>query len=291
MNYTERTLKTVYAPQPQPGFLGKGHTARPVVAVDFLQSDPFIMLMDDRLDKTDNIPVGGPHPHAGFETVTLVLQGEIGEGPHALRTGDFEMMTAGSGIVHTEVLAKPMKMQVLQLWLNLPKQDRKALPRVQRLAVDHVPNVSLNGASIKVYSGTFAGVTSPIQNHTPLILAEIRLKAGATTTVLLPADFSAFLYVLGGTLHVGTNRQALPVDHVGWLDRSDVPGPSQVTLTGGDQDVHLVLYAAQPQHHPIVSHGPFIADNMDDIRQLYTDYRAGKMGHILEVPAEQQLSY
>lgn len=291
MNYTERKLTTVYTPDAHPGFLGKGHTAKPVIAIDFSKSDPFIVLMDDVLDKTDHVPVGGPHPHAGFETVTLVLQGEIGEGPHALKAGDFEMMTAGSGVVHTEILAKPMKMRILQLWLNLPQQDRKALPRVQRLAADHVPVASSDGVNIKVYSGAFAGVSSPVKNHTPFILAEIKMEPGASTTPLLPADFNGFFYVLEGTVHIGANQQALAVDHVGWLDRSDVPGNSQVTLTAGNTGAHFVLYAAQPQHHQIVSHGPFIADSMDDIRQLYADYRAGKMGHILEVAAGQQLSY
>ena len=100
----ERKLTSVYKPASAPGFLGKGHTASPVIAVDFAESDPFIMLMDDKLDKTDNVPVGGPHPHAGFETVSLLLQGEMGEGEHAMKAGDFEIMTAGSGIVHTETI-------------------------------------------------------------------------------------------------------------------------------------------------------------------------------------------
>jgi len=220
-----------------------------------------------------------------------VLQGEIGEGPHALKAGDFEMMTAGSGVVHTEILAKPMKMRILQLWLNLPQQDRKALPRVQRLAADHVPVASSDGVNIKVYSGTFAGVSSPVRNHTPFILAEIKMDAGTTTTPRLPADFNGFFYVLEGTVQVGADQQTLSVDHVGWLDHSDAAGDSQVTLTAGSTGAHFVLYAAQPQHHQIVSHGPFIADSMDDIKQLYADYRAGKMGHITEVAAEQQLSY
>jgi redox-sensitive bicupin YhaK (pirin superfamily) len=291
MNYKERKLTTVYTPEAHPGFLGKGHTAKPVIDIDFTKSDPFIMLMDDILDKTDHIPVGGPHPHAGFETVTLVLQGEIGEGPHALKAGDFEMMTAGSGVVHTEILAKPMKMRILQLWLNLPKQDRKASPRVQRLAANHVPAVSKEGVNIKVYSGSFGGVSSPVKNHTPFILAEIKMEPGASTTQILPADFHGFFYVLDGTVHVGADQQALTVDHVGWLDSSNEPGDSQVTLTAGDTGAHFVLYAAQPQHHQIVSHGPFIADSLDDIKQLYADYRAGKMEHITEVSAEQQLSY
>lgn len=287
----ERKLTTVYKPASGPGFLGKGHTASPVIGVDFSQSDPFIVLMDDRLEKTDDIPVGGPHPHAGFETVSLVLKGEFGEDEHAMKAGDFEIMTAGSGIVHTETISQPTNMRLLQLWLNLPKEERHATPRVQRLKSAHVPGVSVGGVNVKVYSGSFAGIASPIQNHTPLIIAEIRMDSGATITGLLPANFTTFLYVIDGTVNAGADGKSLTVDQVGWFDRGDTAGDSEVTLAAGDQGAHLVLYAAQPQHHEIVSHGPFIADSMEDIKQLYADYRAGKMSHISEVAPEQQLVY
>ncbi len=287
----KRKLITVYAPHAQPGFLGKGHTARPVIAVDFVQSDPFIMLMDDRLEKTDNNPVGGPHPHAGFETVTLVLDGEIGEDEHALRAGDLEMMTAGSGIVHTETISKPARMHILQLWLNLPKNDRHAPPRVQRLKGEHVPFKSEDGNDIRVYSGTFAGLTSPLKNYAPLIISELKLGPHKKIEGVLPRNFSAFIYVIEGSVGVGSENKLITRDHVGWFDRQDVPGASEVEITAGRDGARLVIYAAEPQHHEIVSHGPFIADTMDDIRQLYTDYRAGKMGHIHDVPLERQLSY
>lgn len=287
----ERKLTTVYKPASGPGFLGKGHTASPVIGVDFSQSDPFIMLMDDRLEKTDDIPVGGPHPHAGFETVSLLLKGEFGEGDHAMHAGDFEIMTAGSGIVHTETISQPTNMRLLQLWLNLPKEERHATPRVQRLKSAHVPSVLTHGVNVKVYSGTFAGLASPIQNHTPLVIAEIRMEPGATITGLLPGNFSTFLYVINGTVNAGADGRTLTVDQVGWFDRGDTAEDSEVKLTGGDHGAHLVLYSAQPQHHEIVSHGPFIADSMDGIRQLYADFRAGKMEHISEVSAEQQILY
>ena len=200
-------------------------------------------------------------------------------------------MTAGSGVVHTETISEPTKMRLLQLWLNLPKEERYAQPRVQRLRSEHVPQVSSDGVNIKVYSGSFAGVTSPIMNHTPLIIAEIRLEPGTSFTGVLPSDFSAFLYVLDGSVKAGTDGNALSIDEVGWLDRHDHPGDSDVTLTAGDHGAYLVLYAAQPQHHEIVSHGPFIADSMEEIRRLYADYRAGRMEHISEVAAEQQILY
>src|SRR5215204_4193850 len=106
----KRKLIHIQTPPSQPGFLGTGHTARPVILRNFADSDPFIMLMDDQLDKQDDRPVGGPHPHAGFETVTLMVEGEMGDEVHVMKGGDFQMMTAGSGIIHTETIEKKTRM-------------------------------------------------------------------------------------------------------------------------------------------------------------------------------------
>ena len=86
----KRRLVHIDTPQGQPGFLGRGHIARPVIQRSFSESDPFIMLMDDMLDKQDDEPAGGPHPHAGFETVSLLLEGEIGDDAHKMKAGDFK---------------------------------------------------------------------------------------------------------------------------------------------------------------------------------------------------------
>lgn len=291
MSTNNRKLTTIYRPASSPGFLGKGHIARPVIEVGFSQSDPFIMMMDDMLDKTDSIPVGGPHPHAGFETVTLVLEGELGEGHESLRAGDLEIMTAGSGIVHTEIIAKPMKMRILQLWLNLPKKERKAMPRLQRLASTKVPTASKDGALIRVYSGSMAGVKSPIENYTQLLIAEVQLEANARVAEQIPADFTGFIYVIHGQVSVGDDQQTLVADQVGWLDRGNDKGESNLIVSAGNKGARFVLFAAEPQRHEIVSHGPFIADSMDDIRDLYSDFRAGRMGHISEVNEAQHIIY
>src|SRR5687767_7776720 len=111
----KRNIVKVETPQGQPGFLGAGHTARPVVGGNFAETDPFFILMDDFLDKKDHEPAGGPHPHAGFETVSLLLEGELGDAAHKMHSGDFQLMTAGSGIIHTEIIDKPGKMRILQL--------------------------------------------------------------------------------------------------------------------------------------------------------------------------------
>jgi quercetin 2,3-dioxygenase len=284
----KRKLTKIYTPPSHPGFLGKGHFARPVIQLDFSESDPFIMLMDDILVKNDHVPVGGPHPHAGFETVSLLLEGEIGDGEHGMHAGDFEIMTAGSGVVHTETISKPTKMRLFQLWLNLPKSERRALPRIQKLSSDHVPKFSQDGVSLRVYSGSFASLTSPIKNHTPLIVADIRMKAHSTLIEQIPANYNTFLYVVGGRMEVGDEAKLLSKNEVGWLDLHRQPESSQLFLKALNEDAHVVLYAAEPQHHEIVSHGPFIGDTMEDIRQLYADFQLGKMEHITEVSADQK---
>src|SRR6185437_4024952 len=100
----KRKIARIYSPQDEPGFLGMGHIARRVVTGSFAETDPFIYLMDDMLDKKDYSPAGGPHPHAGFETVSLLVDGEITEMLESMKKGDFQIMTAGSGIVHTETI-------------------------------------------------------------------------------------------------------------------------------------------------------------------------------------------
>ena len=154
----KRNVISVQTPRPQQGFLGEGHTARAVIQTDYRQSDPFILLMDDMLDKKDEKPVGGAHPHAGFETVSLLIEGEMGNGSHKLEAGGLQIMTAGSGVIHFETIENKAKMRLMQLWLNLPKNKRWVTPKLQDLPLKNVPEISGNGLSIKVYSGSFAGV-------------------------------------------------------------------------------------------------------------------------------------
>jgi hypothetical protein len=282
-----RKLVHIDTPMAQPGFLGRGHLARPVIQRSFAESDPFIMLMDDMLDKKDNNPSGGPHPHAGFETVSLLIEGEMGE----MKRGDFQMMTAGSGVIHTETIDRPTKMRLLQLWLNLPKKDRWATPRLQDLSSEHVPHFCGNGVEIKLYSGKLAGLTSPVQNYTPMILADIKLEAGTGTVLQLPANFNTFLYVLKGGIVVGDNETVLNADQAGWLDIFNSDASSELKLKGREQGVSLVLYAGKPTGNAIVSHGPFIGGSNEDIVRLYNEYRQGKMKHISAVDEEQRVVF
>ncbi|WP_276134067.1 pirin family protein [Polluticoccus soli] len=281
----KRKLARIETPPAEPGFLGAGHIARPVIYGDFANSDPFIVLMDDMLDKKDNSPAGGPHPHAGFETVTLILEGEMGE----MKKGGLQIMTAGSGVVHTETIDKPMKMRILQLWVSLPKKDRWTTPRLQDLPPERVPQKSEYGMNIKVYSGSLAGLTSPLENYSPFILADISLEAGSATTLQLPAGYNTMLYPIEGSVEVGEDKKLLKTDQSGWLDIHNAPGMSELQLSAGAGNTRLILYAGQPTGDNIVAHGPFIADTPQDITRLFYDYRAGRMPHIDTVPEEQRI--
>jgi redox-sensitive bicupin YhaK (pirin superfamily) len=284
----KRKLVTIHSPQLQPGFLGPDHQARAVISGSFSETDPFIVLMDDVLDKKNNEPVGGPHPHAGFETVSFLLEGEMGDDLHKMKSGDFQIMTAGSGIVHTETIDKMASMRLLQLWLSLPKKDRWARPRVQDLPFEHVPALTHEGVNIKLYSGELAGLSSPVQNYVPLIVADITIQAGGSTVLQLPANHNTFLYVIKGSVKVGDDAKQLNENQVGWLDLFSDNAESNLALTAGEEAVRFVLYAGKPTGEDIVSYGPFIADSSEDIKRLYQEYRQGKMKHISTVSENQK---
>jgi len=198
-------------------------------------------------------------------------------------------MTAGSGIIHTETIEKKTRMRLLQLWLNLPKKNRWATPRVQDIVLDHVPKLSVNGVEIKLYSGSLDGLTSPVQNYIPMIVADINIEPDVTTVQQIPASFNTFLYVLKGRIKVGEEEKLLKQDQVGWLNIFGDNAQSELKLTAGEQGARFILYAGKPTGENIVSHGPFIADSSEDIIRLYQEYRQGKMKHISTVPETQRI--
>ncbi|GGM84068.1 nuclease PIN [Dyadobacter beijingensis] len=286
-----REITSIKTPPAEPGFLGPDHTARAVIYKEFEQSDPFILLMDDFLDKKDDAPVGGPHPHAGFETVSLLLEGAIGDEGHMMQKGDFQMMTAGSGIVHTDTIEGKSRMRLLQMWLNLPKADRWTAPRVQDLTFENAPKSDRNGVTTVLYSGSFAGLRSPVKNHVPLIIADIRLQAGAKLSESLPASYNAFLYVINGNVAVGDKGNVLNINQIGWLSKGGANAGSDLVLEAGSEGARVILYAGEPQNDPIISYGPFIADRQEEIRDLYSDFRHGKMRHVSTLQEGQRFLY
>lgn len=271
-----RTITDSYYAKGHLGFMGPDHIARTVIQFGFPKSDPFIMLMDDFLDKSTAEPVGGAHPHAGFEIVSILLEGRM----EGIEAGGMQILTTGSGIVHTESIQEKALLRLMQLWINIPKESRNTAPKLQDIKIDKIPKINSEGVNIKVYSGSISGVTSPVVTSIPLIIADISLDANVETTLRIPADFTTFLYTIEGDVLIGDTKKHLKQYEVGWLDTFSDNELSNLYLKSNEQGARILLYSAKPLGEDIVSRGPFIADSESEIVDLYHKYRQGQFPHI-----------
>ena len=270
-----------------PGFVGPGHLAASVVSAEnFEMTDPFILLMDDHLD-IGNRSVGGPHPHAGFETVTLILDGAIYDRDEggALNAGEVQWMTAGSGVIHNEDVRTKGKMRLLQLWLTLPKKERWTEPGFQVIHSDSIPVRHESGAEIRVYSGSSGSLHSGTRNYVPVTMVEINLESGASAEQEVPASYNGFAFVIGGSVRIGETK--LNTGQVGWLDRPTGNDASVIRVVAGESGARVILHAGQPQGDPIVSYGPFIGDTKQDIARLFAEYQAGQFPRLSELKNQE----
>ncbi|GAA4517453.1 pirin family protein [Sphingobacterium thermophilum] len=267
------------------GFLGTGHRAMAVLdGVSYKDSDPFILFMDDSLNLPGGEPVGGAHPHAGFETLSLVLEGNEKD----WKTGSFELMTAGKGIIHTEEITSKQKLRMLQVWLVLPPEKRYAQPFLQRMLLEDVPKIKTDTYEIRVYSGSSNGLISPLKNHTPFTLVDFRLDNRAVVAQEIPSHYNGLVYVLKGSVKAGD--KIINAEQAGWLDKATEDGDTEIQFEALENDTHFVLYAGQPHNVSVVHHGPFVADTMEDIAQMYRDFRQGKFPHLNDLPDEQKIT-
>jgi len=280
--------RVVTTPPPAPGFVGAGHTAVMVVnPADFERNDPFIALMDDRLDLAPGRPVGGAHPHAGFEIATFVLEGAVSdrdEGP--LETGDVMWMTAGSGVIHNEDVIAQGRVRILQLWVTLPSAQRWAAPRIARTSRDAAPVRREAGAEARVYSGRSGPAAATAHTHLPLTLVDIRLDAGAAFEQELPASYNGLIYILNGDVRAGVDETQVGTVEVGWLDSASSGDATRLRLVSGASGARVVLYAGERQGVPIVMHGPFVAETRADLMRVSQAYMQGKLPRVSELATE-----
>jgi quercetin 2,3-dioxygenase len=272
---------------PSPGFIGDGHTAVSVIdPKEFSHNDPFIVLMDDRIDLEPGREAGGAHPHGGFETVTFVVEGELRDRDEGtLRTGDVLWMTAGNGVIHNEHVVPLGKSRILQLWLTLPQRERWTAPRFEHIAHDAAPVRREPGVEARVYSGSSGSARATTHNYVPVTLVDLRLQPGARFEQELPDSYNGFLYVLDGAVSAGAEHTRLTAGQVGWLAGAELNTStvSTVRIIGGDDGARLLIYAGESQGIPIVMHGPFVGENREDIRRLSKLYAEGKMPRISEL--------
>jgi len=279
----ERTLGRIRTlPAPSTGQFGPDHTVVEVITpAEWNDADPFILLMDDRLDGRLQ---AGPHPHAGFETVSFLVHGQIGAENQAggtLAPGDVEWTTAGSGIVHGPDQPIDGSFRLLQLWLTLPKHDRWTEPDHQLIRGDAALVRRESGAELRLYSGTTGTSTSSTRNRVPVTLVDVRLEPGAEVAQLLPVSYNGFLYVLEGAASVGPELQRLVPGQVGWLNRASDGAATTLRIANrGADSLRVLLYAGERQNTPISWYGPFIGDTRADIVRSFERYQTGTFRRI-----------
>ncbi len=242
--------------------------------------DPFLMLDAFGSDDPDAYIAGFPdHPHRGFETVTYMLAGRLrhrdNKGNEGLLTaGSVQWMTAGRGIVHSEMPEQEEGlMQGFQLWVNLPARDKMTAPRYQDIAPERIPVVDLaSGVRAKVIAGAVQGVRGPVQpGATEPLFLDLHLDPSAAATLALTPTHNAFLYVYEGEANVGEPAGRIAQGSVGVLS----PGDS-IAITAGGKGARLILVAGKPLREPVAKYGPFVMNTPAELQQAFLDYQAGK---------------
>lgn len=261
---------------------------RPFPTRLLMDFDPFLLL--DEMGPVDYAPgeaKGAPdHPHRGFETVTIVYKGEVehrdstGRGG-VIGPGDVQWMTAAGGILHEEFhskafTAKGGTLQMVQLWVNLPKKDKNAEPGYQSLLDADIPAVDLSegAGTLRVIAGEFEGKRGPAHTFTPIEVWDVALKPGTTARLPVPEGHTAAVVVLEGTVEVNGEAIAREAEFV-LLDQKG----SEVTIEANG-NVRLLVLAGEPIDEPVVMHGPFVMNTKDEIVQAITDFQSGRFGAI-----------
>ncbi len=228
----------------------------------------------------------GEHPHRGFETVTIVYQGRVAHRDSAgnagvIGPGDVQWMRAASGVVHEELhepgwAKQGGTLQMIQLWVNLPRALKMAAPGYQTLLDRDIPCMTLGGAGglIRVIAGEYADRKGPARTATPIHLYDLRFQAGHQVELLLPEGFNAGLFVLSGALVV---NEADRVEEAS-LAVCD-PRGNQVHLQATEETVALVL-SGQPIQEPVARMGPFVMNTEAELMQAVSDYHSGGMGRL-----------
>jgi len=249
--------------------------------------DPFLLLdqmgpMDVAPGKARGFP---PHPHRGFETVTYLLSGEMQHrdswGNHGvLRPGDVQWMTAGSGLVHSELPGESLvrdggRLHGFQLWINLPRRDKMIRPRYQDTTAARIP-VARNGdgtVAAKVIAGEALGTKGVIDTRIPILYVHLTLQPGAEYTQEVPRSENAFAFVIEGEGRFANTRAGQY--GVVLFDR----GGDAVRISNpGKKPLSLLLIAGEPIGEPVARYGPFVMNSRDELQQAVEDFREGRMG-------------
>ena len=265
---------------------------RPFPTNGLADVDPFLML--DEVGPVDWAPgtaKGAPdHPHRGFETISYILSGEklhedSSGGVQKLQSGDVQWMTAGAGIVHSEMPTKEFqerggRIHSFQIWVNLPAADKWAAPGYQFAAADRIPVATSDDGLItaKVIAGTAFGVDGIVETRTPVVLQDWTVESEGTAELTIPADHAVALYVFQGSVVTGPDARTIEDGELAILGEGD-----SVTISSnknGPEPARLLVLGGRPIGEPVSRYGPFVMNTKDEIIQAFHDYQSGRMGVI-----------
>ena len=286
-------MKTVLGihSNPHGHWVGDGFPVRSLFDYQGLgrELSPFLML--DYAGPADFAPAARPrgvgqHPHRGFETVTIVYEGEVahrdstGQGG-VIGPGDVQWMTAGAGILHEEFHSEAFtrqggRLHMVQLWVNLAARDKMTAPGYQAILDAEIPRVALPGGAgeVRVIAGTFGQTAGAARTFSPMQVLDLNLKAGHTAVLPAQAGWNTALVLLDGQVRVAGHDAAGPAQLVVLSQEGDAL--ELVART----DVKALLLSGQPLNEPIVGHGPFVMNTTQEIRQAILDFNSGRFGQM-----------
>jgi redox-sensitive bicupin YhaK (pirin superfamily) len=263
---------------------------RPFPTAGFDYANPFLLL--DEMGPVDYGPgeaLGAPdHPHRGFETVTYMLEGEFEHEDSVgnrgkLTSGDVQWMTAGAGVVHSEMPSKKLRQDGgrfhgFQLWVNLPKRDKMIAPRYQEIPSSKIPSVeSPDGlARARVVAGEALGKSAVIETRTPIQYVHWTLQPGADVVQSIDPTHQGYVYVFSGAAEVG-GRRIEEGEMAGLGDGTGV----RLRVPEGREVAELLVLSGVPLDEPVAWAGPFVMNTREEILEAMKDYQAGRLGQIV----------
>ena len=246
---------------------------------DVYDFDPFLMLDAFDSNNPDDYTKGfPPHPHRGIETVTYLVEGEIEHvdslgNKGVIRSGDCQWMTAGSGIIHSEMPKASPHMLGLQFWINLPRAHKMAPPKYHGATAEHIPVVAREGAVVRVIAGEYDGVPGALQaDYVQADLLDVEIERGVEWRVETPHDMTVYLYILSGAGAFGEGSEQETV-----IQKNAVlftPG-DEIRVWAGGNGVRFVLCMAMPLGEPVAWGGPIVMNTEQELEEAYIELNNG----------------
>jgi len=287
-----RKIEVVVPPR-EPHFVGDGFRVHNFIPggyrLDMKRMDPFIMLDYNAkfyFPPTDKPRGVGVHPHRGFETVTIAYKGKVAHhdssgGGGVIGEGDVQWMTAASGVLHKEYHEENFSrqggdFQMVQLWVNLPANDKMSTPKYQSIANEQITKHDLpeNAGTVEIISGEYKGLKGSASTFSPVNLLNAKLYKNGKADFNFPKHFNTGLLVIEGEIEVN-GTETVPANHFVLFENMD----ASFNIKANENAIVLVL-SGEPLNEPIAAHGPFVMNTRQEIIQAIDDFNMGKFGYL-----------